>query len=200
VSSETGLVPINELRPADRVSTSRVAFATWIRGSYEPMITIDQSPEAPLTDKSAEVGELLPAMAGVAIWLYFLLGVGVTAAVETSWLLLFALGLGAWPMLMQLRFGNGALAFTVGPWRRSVELAALASISWKMTGGGLSRGTIVVHDRRGGRVPIYVGRYSRIEEWGPFLLDAADRSGAAVDQESRHLLAGAGAPRTLHRR
>ena len=142
---------------------------------------------------------MLPAMAGVAIWLYFLIGHGVTAGVETIWLLLIALSLGGWALLMRLRFGAGKLTFTVGPWRRGVDLDCLATISWRTTGGGLSRGTIVVQDRHGDRVPIYVGRYARIEEWGPYLLEAAERSGATVDKQSRHLLEGAGAPHTLHR-
>jgi hypothetical protein len=164
------------------------------------MSTLPQSSGLPLTAKSTEVGEMLPALAGVAIWLYFLIGRGVTAGFETIWLLLIAVSLGAWALLMRLRFDAGELDFTVGPWRRRVDLDALESISWKMTGGGVSRGTIFVRDRHGGRVPIYVGRYTSIEEWGAVLLDAAGRSGATVDRPSRHLLQGAGAPRTRHRR
>jgi hypothetical protein len=164
------------------------------------MSTLHQPSGPPLTAKPTEVGEMLPAMAGIAIWLYFLIGRGTTAGVETIWLLLIAVPLGAWPLLMRLRFGDGALTFTVGPWRREVDLAALDSISWTATGGGLSRGTILVHDRHGGRVPIYVGRYTGLDEWGRYLLDAADRSGAAVDKQARYLLGGAGVPWTLHRR
>ncbi len=143
---------------------------------------------------------MLPAMAGVAIWLYFLIGHGLTAGLETIWILLIAVPLGAWSLLMRLRFGGGALVFSVGPWRRRVDLATVESVSWTMTGGGLSRGTIFVRDRQGGRVPIYVGRYADIEDWGPLLLDAAGRSGAIIDRQSRYLLEGAGAPRTPRRR
>jgi hypothetical protein len=57
-----------------------------------------------------------------------------------------------------------------------------------MTGAWRSLGTIFVRDQHGGRVPIYVGRFSRIEEWGPLLLDAAERSHAPVDPHSRALL------------
>jgi hypothetical protein len=38
-----------------------------------------------------------------------------------------------------------------------------------------------------------VGRFTRIEEWGPLLLDAARQSNASVDSQSRHLLEGSGA-------
>ena len=163
------------------------------------MSTLDQSPGPPLIAKPTEVGEMLPAMAGVAIWLYFLIGQGMTAGLETIWLLLIAVPLGAWALLMRLRFGDGRLVVTVGPWRRGVDLATVDSISWTMTGGGLSRGTILVRDRHGGRVPIYVGRYTDIEDWGPRLLDAARRSGAIVDPQARHLSRCWG-PRALHRR
>ena len=164
------------------------------------MSTLQQSRGLSLTATSTEVGEMLPALAGVAIWLYFLIGRGVTAGVETSWLLIIAALLGGWAMLMRLRFDAGQLVFTVGPWRRRVDLDALESVSWRMTGGGVCRGTILVQDRNGGQVPIYVGRYAGIEEWGPFLLHQAERSGATIDTQSRRLLEGAGAPRTLHRR
>src|SRR4051794_12905392 len=99
-----------------------------------------------LIAKPTEFGEMLPATGGVAVWLFVLIGQGVTAALETSWLLMIALPLGAWALLMRLRFGGGRLARTVGPWRCSVDLGALESITWKMTGGGRSRGMMFVRD------------------------------------------------------
>lgn len=192
-------MPIKVLRLTDRVKAWTARQGSRFPRPVRAMSTLNQSSALPLTAKSTEVGEMLPAMAGVAIWSYFLIGHGLTAGVEMIWLLLVAVSLGAWALLMRLRFGAGKLVYTVGPWRRRVDLDCLATISWRTTGGGLSRGTILVQDRRGGRVPIYVGRYARIEEWGPLLLDAAERSGAIVDKQSRRLLEGAGAPRTLHR-
>jgi hypothetical protein len=142
-----------------------------------------------------EFGAMLGVTSGVVIWLVVLIGQGVMAGLKVIPLLLIALAMGAATGLIRLRLGPDHLAITVGPWRRAANLGALASISWKMTGGGLSRGTIFVRDRMGGRAPIYVGRFTRIEEWGPLLLDAAARCGATVDDESRRLLEGAGAPR-----
>jgi hypothetical protein len=105
-----------------------------------------------------------------------------------------------WALLMRLQLDGDRFALTIGPWRRAVDMAALESITWKMTGGGRSRGMIFVRDAHGGRVPIYVGRFSRIDQWGPRLLNAAARCGATVDARSRHLLQGAGAPRTWRNR
>jgi hypothetical protein len=152
-----------------------------------------------LVAKPTEFGPMLPATAGVVLWLIFLIGEGPIAGIETVWLLFIALPLGARTMLMRLRFGGGKLRLTVGPRRREVDLGALESVSWKMTGGWRSRGTIVVQDKHGGRVPIYVGRFTRKEAWGPLLLAAAKSSNARVDTHSRHLLEGAGAARTLRR-
>jgi hypothetical protein len=156
--------------------------------------------ETELVAKPTEFGEMLAATAGVVLWLIVLIGRGPVAGIETIWLLLIALPLGAWTMFMRLRFGGRRLVFTVGPRRRAVDLGAPESIGWKRTGGWRSRGTIFVCDRKGGRVAIYVGRFTRIEEWGPHLLEAAASSGASVDAQSRHLLEGAGAPRTWRRR
>ncbi|MGO9754929.1 MAG: hypothetical protein ACLP8S_29195 [Solirubrobacteraceae bacterium] len=58
-----------------------------------------------------------------------------------------------------------------------------------MTGAGRSQGTIFVRDRRGGRVPIYVGRFNRVNEWGPLPLAAAERNGATLNTHARALLA-----------
>jgi hypothetical protein len=153
-----------------------------------------------ITAKPTEFGEVMAATAGILVWLEQLIARGPAAALETSWILLIALLLGAWALLMRLRLDGERFAMTIGPWRRGVDVTALQSIAWKMTGGGRSRGTIFVHDQRGGRVPIYVGRFTGIDEWGPRLLDAAARCGATVDARSRHLLEGAGAPRTWRTR
>jgi hypothetical protein len=153
-----------------------------------------------VTAKPTGFGEVVAATGGVVVWLVVLIARGPTAALETSWILLIALPLGAWALLMRLRLDSDRFALTIGPWRRAVDMAALESITWKMTGAGRSRGMIFVRDRRGGRMPIYVGRFSGIDEWGPCLLDAAARCGADVDARSRHLLQGAGAPRTWRTR
>jgi hypothetical protein len=148
-----------------------------------------------LVAKPTKFGELIPATLATGFWILWLVQQGIVFGLETSWILLITLPLGGWALLMRLRFGPEQLLMTVGPWRRGVDLGALESITWKMTGGWRSRGTIFVRDRLGGRVPIYVGRFTRIQEWGPLLLDAAARSGATVDSRSRHLLEGTGAPR-----
>lgn len=103
-------------------------------------------------------------------------------------ILAVGLGLGAWTLLMRLRFSADSLSMTVGPLRRTVDLSSLESVSWKMTGTWRSKGTIFVRDRHGQEVPIYVGRYSRSNDWGPLLLDAARRSGAHVDSRSEGIL------------
>lgn len=102
-----------------------------------------------------------------------------------SWILLIAVPLGAWTLLMRLRYRPDRLRMTVGPWRRAVDLNALDSITWKMTGTWRSQGMIFVKDRHGKRVPIYVGRFNRIEEWGPLLLDAAAATHRLIDTHAR---------------
>lgn len=153
-----------------------------------------------VTAKPTEFGEVVAATAGVLVWIEQLIARGPMAALETSWILLIALPLGAWALFMRLRIDGEQLAMTIGPWRRGVDMAALQSITWKMTGGGRSRGVIFVRDQRGGCAPIYVGRFTGIDEWGPRLLEAAASCGAPVDARSRHLLRGAGAPRTWRTR
>jgi len=156
---------------------------------------MDSGCDREIVGKSTEFGgEVIAAVAGIACWLALLIGNGWVAGLQMIWLLLIAISLGAWALLMRVRLGPDRFSRTVGPWRHSVALEALDSITWKMTGGWRSRGTVFVRDRRGGRVPVYVGRFTRIEEWGPRLLDAAARSGATVDDTSRRLLEGAGAP------
>jgi hypothetical protein len=146
-----------------------------------------------LVAKPTKFGETPAAVSCCVIWLVCLFGEGPMAGLETAWLLLIAVPLGAWTLLMRLRLDTGRLWMTVGPWRRSVDLHRLTSVRWKMTGGGRSRGTIFVTDATRARVPIYVGRYTRLEEWGPLLLTAAASCGALVDEHSRHVLDGSGA-------
>jgi len=137
------------------------------------------------------------AVSGVAIWIYFLVAQGFVAAAEVSPILLIGLGLGAWTLLMRVRFSDTTIAMTIGPWRRTADLTTLESITWKMTGGWRSQGTIFVRDRLHHRVPIYVGRFKRVDEWSRVLLDAATRTGAAVDEAACKLLeTGAGRPVT----
>jgi hypothetical protein len=133
-------------------------------------------------------GEVFTATVGVAIWAAIAIQQGLDVGLKYSWLLLTALALGAWALLMRLRYTSDRLAMTIGPWRRRVDLNSLDSISWKMTGAWRSQGTILVRDRNGGEVPIYVGRFNRENEWGPLLLDAANRCEAQVDHRSRQLL------------
>lgn len=91
-------------------------------------------------------------------------------------------------MLMRLHFSPTRVGLTIGPWRRYADLTALESLTWKMTGGWRSQGTIFVRNRSGHRVPIYVGRFKRGREWAPLLLEAAAASGARLDEHARTLL------------
>jgi hypothetical protein len=132
--------------------------------------------------------ELIPAAVVLVFWGVILGKEGRTAWLDTSWVLLIALPLAGWTLLMRLRYSPSRLRRTIGPWRNEVDLTALESVKWKMTGGWRSQGMIFVRDRHGGQVGIYVGRFKKVDEWGPLLLDAAERSGAEVDRHSRALL------------
>ena len=138
--------------------------------------------------RPTQFGEMLAVTAGVAIWAGIVAQQGWEFGLKYSILLLIAVPLGAWTLLMRLRYRPGSLRMTIGPWRRAVDLNALESINWRMTGAWRSQGTIFVTDHHGKRVPIYVGRFNRIEEWGPLLLDAAERCNATVDRYSRTVL------------
>jgi hypothetical protein len=142
--------------------------------------------------RPAQYGELVAAVAGTLSWLYILATQGTLLAIETLWILAIVLPLGAWSLLMRLHFSDTRLGLTIGPWRRYVDLGALESVRWKMTGGWRSRGTILVLDRYGHRVPIYVGRFKRGGEWGPLLIEAAAASGATIDERARSFLRNAG--------
>jgi hypothetical protein len=133
-------------------------------------------------------GEVVPAAAGIVIWIYFLVTQGIYAALVASPILVIALLLGGWAILMRLHFCPSRLTLSIGPWRRNASLDSLESISWKKSGGWRSRGTIYVRDRDGGLVPIYVGRFGRRDEWGPLLLETAVSTGARVDPTARREL------------
>lgn len=136
----------------------------------------------------AQFDELVPAAVVLAFWAVILAKEGWSPFLATSWMLLIALPLASWTLLMRLRYSPTRLRRTIGPWRSEVDLTALQSITWKMTGGWRSQGMIFVRDRHGGRVGIYVGRFTKLDEWGPLLLDAAERSGGDVDRHSRGIL------------
>lgn len=151
----------------------------------------DQGPSA---EREATAGptrapEAIPAAAAVLLWIVLLIGAPHTALLSV-WLLLLGLSLGAWALLMRLRYTSRSLALTIGPWRRQVDLGQLESVSWKRTGGGRSRGTILVRDRAGHTVPVYVGRFKARESWGPLLIRATTASGATIDRHSRAYLEG----------
>ncbi len=137
----------------------------------------------------ARYDELVAAGAAAASWLAILGLYGLRLALQTVWiLLLIALPLGAWTILIRLRYSRSRLRLTIGSWSRAVNLHELESIRWRYTGGWRSRGTIFVRDRSGHHVPIYVGRFKSGEDWGPLLLHAAATSGATVDTRSREIL------------
>jgi hypothetical protein len=137
-----------------------------------------------------QYGEMPAAVALCVGWGAIVAQQGWHVGMKYSWLLLLGIPLGYWTLFMRLRYRPDRLEMTVGPWRRGVDLTALQSIQWRMTGAWRSRGTIFVRDHDGGQTPIYVGRFKRVEEWGPLLLNAAQQTGATVDPESLDLLGG----------
>jgi hypothetical protein len=137
--------------------------------------------------RPTEFGELIPVSAVLLIWIGIMVQEGWVEALHYAWLLFLAVVLGS-VLLMRLRYSPERLRRTIGPWRNEVDLTALQSIRWKMTGAWRSQGTILVRDEHGGRVGIYVGRFNKIDEWGPLLLGSAERSGATVDRHSRSIL------------
>jgi hypothetical protein len=161
------------------------------RAGSADQLRVDDAMEFPTAERVAgptQFGELVPATVGLTLWFGILGTEGVTVGLKYSWILLIAFGLGGWALLMRLRYSPERFRRTIGPWRSEVDLTALQSIGWKMTGGWRSQGMIFVRDRRGGQVGIYVGRFNKINEWGPLLLQAAERSGADVDRHSRGIL------------
>jgi len=136
--------------------------------------------------KPTFLGPLVPATTGVIIWIAILATEGLTVGLKYSWLLLLAISLGLWTALPRLHYAPTRLDLTIGPWRRTVDLAELQSIQWKPVRG--TEGKILVSDDRGGRVGIYFGRFTDVDEWQPLLLESAARCGAKVDRHSRAIL------------
>jgi hypothetical protein len=144
--------------------------------------------------RPARYDELVAAGAGTATWLGILVRGGPRFALETVFILAISLPLATWTVFIRLRFSRSQLRLTIGPWSRAANLNELESIRWKMAGGWRSEGTILVRDRSGHRVPIYVGRFKRRDEWGSLLLEAAAASGATVDATAREILEHRGSP------
>lgn len=138
--------------------------------------------------RPTEFGELIPATVVLVGWLGIIAKEGWQVGLDTSWALLIVLPLVTWTLIMRLRYCPTRLELAMGPWRRRVDLTSLQSVRWKMTGGWRSQGTIFVRDSHGGLVPIYVGRFGKLEHWGPLLLDAAARCEADVDAHTRSIL------------
>jgi hypothetical protein len=141
------------------------------------------------TARPSRAPEVIPAAGSIVLWIVLLIGDPETALLSI-WLLLLGVALAVHALLIRLRYSPRQLAVTIGPWRRAVDLTQLESISWKRTGGGRSRGTIMVRDRSAHVAPIYVGRFTARREWGPLLIQAAAKSQAPIDAHSRAYLEG----------
>jgi hypothetical protein len=135
----------------------------------------------------------IPADAAlVVVWVAIAFSEGLSVGLRYGWVLAIGLVHGTWVLRMRLQLRGRRLELPlVGPWRRAVDLDSLESIRWRHTGGPASKGTMLVRDRTGRRVPIYVGRFTGSEVWSKILLEAAERSGAMIDDHSRHLLSTA---------
>jgi hypothetical protein len=124
----------------------------------------------------------IPADAAlVVVWVAIAFSEGLSVGLRYGWVLAIGLVHGTWVLRMRLQLRGRRLELPlVGPWRRAVDLDSLES-----------KGTMLVRDRTGRRVPIYVGRFTGSEVWSKILLEAAERSGAMIDDHSRHLLSTA---------
>jgi len=134
------------------------------------------------------LGPLLPATVGAIIWFGILGTEGWVVGVKYSWLLVLAIGFALWIALPRLHYSPTRLELTIGPWKRAADLMDLKSIRWVMVRGAGNQGKILVSDRHGGLVSLYVGRFSKTEEWGPLLLSAAAQCNADVDRRARSIL------------
>jgi len=151
-----------------------------------PQSSPSSQPE--LVATPTQFGELVPAGAGVLGWLYVLIAHGTVAALETVWILPIVLPMAVWTLGMRLRYGPDRVSMSVGPWMRFVDLKALDRVSWTMTGGWRSQGTVFLSDKAGHKVPIYVGRFNHSEEWAPLILDAAANCNASVEKRAGSIL------------
>lgn len=147
-------------------------------------------------------GELPAAIATIVMSPIAWITSGAHVAVQLSPFVLMGLLLGGWTLLMRLRFDRDHIERTIGPFRQSVQLDALASIEFKQTGTWRSQGMLFVSDTEGHRVGIYVGRFSCAAEWSALLLDAAETAHASVQPRARGILqrAGANGDHDAHRR
>ncbi|HEY2176528.1 MAG TPA: hypothetical protein VGH85_22185 [Mycobacteriales bacterium] len=134
------------------------------------------------------LGPLVPASVGVIIWLVIVGTEGWVTGVKYSWLLVLATGLALWTALPRLHYSPTRLELTIGPWRRAVDLMDLKSIKWVPVRGAGNQGKILVSDKHGDLVPLYVGRFSKTEEWGSLLLSAAVHCNADVDRRAHSIL------------
>jgi hypothetical protein len=158
------------------------------------LMDADRDPANPaVLGRFAYFGTVPACIAGIACWAAILISDGSLDGLKYAWLLVIAAYLGLRPLLAKLRVDGSVLRMTIiGPWRQSVDLAALESVQWKRTGGPASRGSMFVRDARGGKVRIGVGDFTGVDAWGPLILSSAEKCSASVDDASRHALQGAG--------
>jgi hypothetical protein len=145
-------------------------------------------PPCPQVAGPTQFGELVPMIVSVVLLPIIWIRLGAQMAAEALPMLFIGLLLGGWALLMRLRFDRDHIVRTIGPFRQSVRLDALASIEFKQTGTWRSQGMLFVSDTRGHRVGIYVGRFSRAAEWSALLLDAAETTHASVQPRARGIL------------
>jgi hypothetical protein len=140
------------------------------------------------TARTVALAELGIAVMLAAAWIYLLVSRGVVLGVESVWALAISGYLGTFALLTRLRFDESWMAFEIGPWRREVDLTDLESVTWRRSG---TYGLLWLRDRRGRRVPIYVGKLRKPDQWSKVILEAAARTGAHVDERSRDILRSA---------
>jgi hypothetical protein len=138
--------------------------------------------------RSTFLGPLVPVTVLVVGWLAILGTEGWMEGVKYSWALVLAAGLGLKTAAPRLHYSPTRLELAIGPWRRAVDLTDLKSVKWVAVRGAGNQGKLLVDDRLGGRVPIFVGRFSRAEVWGQVLLDAAAACNAQVDRRAQSIL------------
>ena len=82
--------------------------------------SLDDSGE--IVAKYTKRAPLFFAAVVVLLWLAGLIAQGLTYALEISFVLLLGASLGAPTLLTRLRFGDGRLVRTMGPWRTAQRL------------------------------------------------------------------------------
>jgi hypothetical protein len=152
----------------------------------------DGGPPCPQVAGPTQFGELVPVITIIVLlpiaWIR--LGAQMAAGLLPVLVPVLVIGmlLAGWALLMRLRFDRDYIERTIGPFRQRVRLDALASIEFKQTGTWRSQGMLFVSDTHGGRVGIYVGRFTRAAEWSALLLDAAETTHASVQPRARGIL------------